>query len=516
MLNVRVAAGTLAGILLFVLAIIAKPAWALTFTLNWQVVAGPAGGKSPAAGLTLEVAADKGFAEVIYTGPADRSGVQTIDVPHEGVYHWRFLRPARPGDSAERSSHMSGTFAAFESTGVAGASPARLTWQPAEGADRYKLVVAAAGQKVRELTTMDLSYVVSREVEPSTIEVIPYWKQSRASRAFHYDPSLVLENAYRVQPPAVVALPSPAATDADAAGPLSPALPEAAPVAGQDTAPAETAEETLATTSPETPAETPAASGPETSAPTYIPGARRLHHVQVAAGYGQESLRSQKLETDIRGDAAAAFLGGGFWTNPAGGIVFDVRGDYHEFRATPRDAVAPELDGAFQTFQRSRYVLGLNGGFDFLRLFQAEDAAPGRHQLSLEFASALVQMPLLAVEIDDALQSPAFPWKSGRLTFAGVGASYSLFWQGGAFTIFGRSLRNAAREEHTQSSVMHWFGLQGESYIGPNLSVSLSAQTRLMSITRCASTAGTCLAQGKVRTLSHETFVMLGLGAVRF
>ena len=466
------------------IALAPPAAAAIPISLNWKQVVLPGGG---GGGLTLEVAADKSFSEIVFTGPAEKSGVQVIDVPREGVYHWRFLRPSRRGDTAERSSHMSGSIAAFESAGVAGPAPARLTWQAAEGADRYKLIVISGGRKVRELTTMDLSYVVPREAEPSTIEVVPYWHQSRASRTFHFEPSLTIDKPYAA--PVVAPVPEPVA----APEPVAEAVPEPA-------APAPPAE---------VPTEVPPAEVPTEVA---IAGARRLHHVQIAAGYGKETFRAQKLEHDLNGESSGAFFGGGFWTNPAGGLVFDVRGDYHEFRDTLSDAVAPELDGDFRALRRSRYTLGLNGGFDFLKLFDGTE----RHQLSLEFASAMVQIPLLAVETADTTPSSDYPLKSATLSFAGAGLTYSVFWQGGALTAFGRRLVNAAREQHTRLGSLLWYGLSAEWYVRPNTSLNLTAQMRVVDNTRCAGDAGICLAQGKVRTNARESFLMLGVGAVRF
>ena len=498
------------SIMLFLYVFGSTKAHGISVTLNWQQVARPGSNK----GLILEVSGDKGFGEFVYTGPANPTGLHSLEVPREGVYHWRMVRPAKPGETSEQSSPMSGTFAAFEPAGSESANP-KLTWQAAAGADRYKLVVYAGGNKIRELTTTDLNYVVSRESVATSIEVVPYWQQRRAARTFHYDPSLELVGPKGSSAPVSV----PLAADEQQISP-GPIEASANPNESNDGSSAATgsevtaATETAADAASQVVSEKPDALPPEPEKTTvvFVPGLRRLHHVQVFGGFGREDLRTQKLETDMNGTSSGPYLGGGFWTNPVGGIVIDVRGDYHEFKAKLKDKSAPELDSVFKEFNRSRFVLGISAGFDFLRLFDWAS----QHQLSADFASAMTQIPLLDVEVADGSKSSDYPWKTTKLSYYGAGLTYSFFFQGGAVTAFGRSMVNATREASTKESNFRWYGLQGEYYASSNLSVNFSGQMRQLEVSRCSNDAGTCLAEGKVRTYSDELLWTLGVGAVRF
>src|SRR5688500_13236798 len=104
--------------------------YAAAVVIGWQAP------MARSAQYELEIAKDAGFAEIVFKEKVQGTGY-VWEASEEGVYHWRLVRPATaPG--VERNTFISGSFAALDAAPER-PSPARLSWGPEPGADRYKL-----------------------------------------------------------------------------------------------------------------------------------------------------------------------------------------------------------------------------------------------------------------------------------------------------------------------------------------------------------------------------------------
>src|SRR5690606_10851349 len=107
-----------------------------------------------AQGFDLEVARDVQFTDIAFTQPVTDQHFQW-DAPAQGVYHWRLVRKGSDGE--ERNTFISGSFVAVQPAANDG-DPARISWAPVDGADRYKLYVFEGGARQRLMVTADTKF----------------------------------------------------------------------------------------------------------------------------------------------------------------------------------------------------------------------------------------------------------------------------------------------------------------------------------------------------------------------
>jgi len=483
----------------------------VTVPLRWESLS------RGSRGITLEIARDPGFSDIVYTAEASGSGV-TAALPHEGVYHWRLLRPATGG--AEVSSPQSGSFAAL---GVArpGDPPARLQWPAAEGEgiSRYRVISRLQNGRTVTSTTTGVEQIVTRGAQAQSVEVEPIAaservvKGERSGRERHLIFGLKLLGQ-RSGPPAVAEIPPPAQVPSGAEAPAGGA--EGAATAAAAGSPAGTDTAAAAETTPE--AETPPATPPaeatgtpaEGDAPAQSSGDfTRLHLVYVGARLIEEDFATRKLESQLDSSASGIGATAGLWSNPRGGLVIDAAAHYHEHAA--------DIDIVTQTgrsrlpFDRARYDLDFSVGFDVLQSFR-----PRRHSLTIAGQVLMTQLPLLAVDWDGRLDAEvAPPLSSSQLDFVGLSLVYA--WQKLPWwvSVRGRVLRPATDEQLVETGQHSGVAVLAEYQFDAGVAMLVGFDGRATQVTRCSADAAQCLEQGKVRTTITTRSVLVGVGAVR-
>jgi hypothetical protein len=447
--------------------------------------------------LDLEVASDPGFASVVATGPARGSGLE-VNLPGEGVYHWRLVRSG----VGEASSPQSGSFVAL-GPAREGDDPARLSWPEVEGVQRF--IVLVRGPKTQRLNTTGLSMVVTRAKTPLLVEVFPQ-AQGKAGEGPRFNPDLRLAGG-RALP-----LPEEPAAPAIASGGFSP---DESPTQEASTSTSVTAEPAAppATT---VPSQTEVSGGDAAPKEAEVPAeadvlplaGRKVHHVFIGAQLWLEEFRTSKLESSLNADGSGVGGVAGFWSNPTGGLVLQAQAQYHELEQDLE--IQTQTGGEKIPFDRARYDLDFSIGFD---LFQSW---PGRSQaLILSAAATLTQLPLLGVVWDGRLGESPPPMASEQLDFVGGGIAWAKNFSAGRIGAEYSYLLVPTREKLVREADQSRVALSAEWWPGDGIWLMAGVQQRQTVVIRCAKDAGTCLEEGKVRSALRNRAILLGIGAVR-
>lgn len=421
----------------------------------------------------LELAKDPGFNQMILTTEVRGTGY-TTDVVDEGVYHWRLMRPAQGLAGIDRSTFVSGSFAAL-APAADRTLAARLSWPATPGADRYKLYLTDGRLALRTVQTAAPFFVIDGPSEPMTIEVVPYTGGRPTDRAYHYVPGLALDTG---RPPAPVPVPPPPAAIA------APVVVVPAPAAVATVAPAVT---------PVKPAEA-------LPLPTAAPAERRRIYLLAVEGYvTDEDITMSKLEVKL--NARGRYAGGGatLFTQPAAGLIVTAGGGYHEHRQMlRREDLFP---GRAVSVAAARYTLELSIGWDLLYGLDIP-----QHLLGLSVLSASTQLPLLPLIFDSTDAVPPRLQKRQDSLLGGA-ASYGFF---GAYA--GLLLEGGYAVEQTDDAALMFGRGSLEFYPSDGLVLLLGAYQRSTQATRCHSDKGICLREGKVKTEILETAGFAGFG----
>lgn len=478
---------------------------ALPVTIGWQVPL------SPAHAYQLEVSSDPGFGVTVHSAPVTGKSL-AWDAPKEGVYHWRLMRVGKTGGPQEASTFVSGSFIAVDpSLGQQRSRPAKISWDPVEGADRYKLYVVDKSGKARTMLALANFFILPASDSPVMVEVVPYSGGRKTFRNYHFNPSLKWDGGV-VEEPAPVTEPVaavPVANESEApqvARPEElPPVAEAVPQPATEPPPADPVATSPAEPDPdEAPAQAAEPVSPAVSATPAAPDEmrRRKYQLSLFGFHGQEKLRLQKLEVFFSSLQRVTGGGASLWINPASGLVVSASGWYHEHAGTVEQ---PSLFAGSLDVKQSRYLVEFQAGWNLLHW-----AAPTRHMLTVSLMAAAAQLPFLPLEFDAAGGTYPVLGKK-QISMPGLAAGYS--WQSSKI---GLSLDAGFLQEATDEVEMGWQRLVFDYFYGERLAASVGFYNRFLQSIRCHRSSVICLKEGKVTTTSEERGVYVGIGAAFF
>jgi hypothetical protein len=510
-----------AGRLLLAAAAMAWPgaAVAVPVSVAWQVPL------NESERYILQVTREAGFGTFLLNRQVDGNGF-TWDTPGEGVFHWRLTRPGKTGRGVEGSTFVSGSFVAV--SGGERKKPARISWQPIAGADRYKLYLVDGEGRTRTMISSTTTFTLPALTNSVMVEVVPYSGSQRTFRDYHFQPSLKfdagdgLERAPAATGAVVAATAvggAAAATGGDAGVVKSPGAvgnfrgrPGSKPVASQ---PAEKAQG--AVPPPEPSAAPPPAAGEavqasvtpqETPAPAEAPpvadgeaGRRRRHLVYGMFFYEQDRLQLTKLDIDLESREGVFGAGAGFWLNPISGLIVSGQGGYHEHKGivTQEERFPDEKI----LVEQARYTGTFDLGFNVLAPFDIDD-----HVLSLSITGGAMQLPALPVQLDTTTgEPPTFEKHAYNL----IGGTVGYGWLSDFMAVVLDGTAAQAKEDDaklTQGRLVFDF------YPSEHFAILLGGFFRKAEITRCHADPALCLSEGKVRTETREAGGFVGLGGV--
>lgn len=454
---------------------LASQAAALPVRIAWQVPL------NRSEAYTLEVASDPGFSTIVHASEVRGSEAYGWEAPGEGIYHWRLARPSQQGQGGDVITFVSGSFAAIDPK-ASRERQARLSWQPEEGADRYKLYVVDASGAARTMLSTAASFVVPKADQALMIEVVPYSGEQRLFRHYHFNPTLVLDSGFPASP-------SPVAVGAPAEVSPAPAV-AAAPASASEGAPSVVdAAEGSEPVPPLEPVPAATASRP------------RLHLVHVFGLAGEETLRLQKLDVDLKSRKAVYGGGAGVWSQPLGGLAVGAFATYHEHQGEARQEEA--LPGVQVPLASSRYTAEVTIGWDVLSAL-----ASRWHRLVVSFAAAGAQMPFLPLQFSSSSAS-APKLEKKAISLLGGTVSYGYFGAHVAAIVDAGQLADA-----TDDATMGFQRLVLEVYLSERLALHVGGLNRLTVAALCHEQRAICLAEGKARTTAREQAAFVGLGVV--
>ena len=405
----------------------------------------------------LEVAKDPGFGQIVLKAEIHGAAL-AWDAPGEGVYHWRLAKLKKKNLGADVVTFVSGSVIAFQSK-TKRDKPARLTWSPAPGADRYKIVFTDTSGKITSVTSQKTEYVIPDSTATGAIEIVPYTGGRRTFRDFHFNPSLMLEAGLPPPPATPAAVPAPALEP--------PSCPESKPEA-----PAETAEER--------------------------PSSRHLLHLYGL--YMREDLTLSKLELRLNNQDNMAGFGGRIWTQPTEAFVVSAEGaGYRQTASLTQPDVLADKSVSLDLWRYTGHALL---GINVLSPFGVRD-----HVLVASAGGALARLPYLPVKYSlSSDQAPELtevdrPLLGGGLTYGWFGEYLALILEGS------RYMDQTGEGTLTEGRGILQFRVADGFYI------DLGGLGRLTQLEACAADPGECLSEGKVSTQSTEMAGTFGLSA---
>ena len=431
-------------------------AWSLPVPIAWDVPL------ERGETYDLEIADSPGFSKTLLHAAVNGSGY-TWEAPSEGVYHWRLMRSSIKSASAvdsEVSALASGSFVIFD-PGVKREQPARISWEPAAGADRYKVYVQEGPAKQRIMTVTTPFLVPTKADTAVMYEVVPFFKEVRTSRSYQLTPSLKLATGVPPPPP-----------------PPPPPLPVPPPVVKT----------------------------------TILIGEqdvqKRRRQLVFLFGEGlSEDMKFQKLATQVESKTEQTGGGMGIWLNPVRGLVLSGLADYHEHQddteLLPANSSVSRTSGSGFSVDQSRFGADFSVGYNLLDFFDVE-----RVLMTVSASVAVTQLPV--VQRDYVLNAGAsLPLNKDR--FGLLGGSASLGYLG---NYFGVVVEGGALGENSRQGRYNFGRVWLEAYPMDGLAIELGAFGRQQEATVCASDPAQCLFYGQSRTEILETGVILGIGHV--
>jgi hypothetical protein len=462
-LTARLASGVRVA-LAAALALSASLAAALPVEIGWQI---PLTQGGP---YLLEIAKDAGFGEIVHSASVTGKGYPW-DAPAEGVYHWRLARPGQASRGGEVTTFVSGSFAVIDPASLR-ERPARLSWEPVEGANNYKLYVFDGTPGVtRTMTTQSPAYTVPKTDVALMIEVVAMVGYQRVFRDYHFNPTLTLDTGVPPPPPPP---------------PPAPAEPEVVEL-------------------PATPVVTPeAAEKPAEEPPAPEPARRRRHLVSVFGVFGAEEIRVQQLQIDVDSVTETSGAGARLWTNPWEGLVAAARGTYHEHED---NLDVPTLALEDYEMRESRFTGDVYVGWDLLNGFRTD-----AWMLGVGLAGVMTQVPMLDPRAETAPEVGVPPALEPRaITLLGGGGH--LAWFPGFFA-GALELDGGVAAQAEDDARVSWQRLTLEWYPTERFLIEVGGLARLTQANRCHPDHAECLGRGKVRASAVERAVTVGLGSV--
>ena len=412
---------------------------------------------NPAERYILEVAKDPGFSQIVLKAEV-LGATLAWDAPGEGVYHWRLARLSKKNKGGDVVTFVSGSAVALDAN-TKREKPARIFWEPAPGADRYKLNFVDNAGKANSVTIAKTEYVVPASSSSMAVEVIPYTRGHRTFRDFHFNPTLKLDPGLPPPPP-----PPPP--------PAPVAVPEAPQVAAQE----------------------------EVPAPVEVVKVGSRHMVHLYGLYVRENLTLSKLELQLSSEEGLAGFGGRIWTQPTDAFVVSAEGS--GYRHTAR-LTQPELLGdQAASLDIWRYTGHILAGINFLSPFGVAD-----HVFVVSGGGALTRMPFLPVQYTVAVDDAPRLVDDDRPLLGG-GVAYGWFGEYVAVTLEGSRFM----DQEGEGTLSEGRGLI-QFRVSEGISIDLGGYGRLTQLDTCAADAGECLAQGTVTAKSVEKAGTLGLSA---
>ncbi len=406
----------------------------------------------------LEIADSPTFATTLLRTVVRTSGF-SWNAPNEGVYHWRLMRAGHDLSSnktIEVSALASGSFAVLDPI-LERIQPAKITWQPVQGADRYKVYLQENTGKPRIMTVTATSMMVPSSKAVLVLEVVPFLREVRTTRNYQMTPSLALDSGLPPPPPPVVP-PPPAVT--------------------------ELISKTV------TVYESPA-----------LPQHRRL----LSALYGttvQEDLGFQKLATNMDSSAQQFGVGANFWVNPNRGLIVSGSADYHEHQNS-RDVISSSnLGTTSQRMDQSRFVGDLSIGYNLLDFFGVDQGL-----MVISGTAAVTQLPFIEklYSVTADTQVPLFKDRYGL-----IGGSVSTGYLGQFLSVV---VEAGGTAENSHQGRYNFARAQIETYPARGWALLLSVFGRMQQGSVCDSDPAQCLFYGRSTTESFERGVAIGFGS---
>ena len=431
-------------------------AWSLPVPIAWDVPL------ERGETYDLEIADSPGFSKTLLRAAVKGAGYMW-EAPSEGVYHWRLMRPGKKSEStvgSEVSSLASGSFVIVD-PGVKREQPARISWEPAVGADRYKIYVQEGPAKQRIMTVTTPFLIPANTDVAAMYEVVPFVKDVRTSRSYHLTPSLKL--ATGVPPPPLPPPPLPP--------PPLPVVKTTILIGDQDVQ-------------------------------------KRRRQLVFLFGEGlSEVMKFQKLATQIESKTQQTGGGMGIWLNPVGGLILSGLADYHEHQddaaLLPANASNSQTIGSGFSVDQSRFGADFSVGYNLLNFFDV-----ARVLLTVSASVAVTQLPVVQRDYT-ANTASRLPLIKDRFGLLGGSASLGYLGNYVGVVVEGGALAENSRQGRYKFGRV-WF----EAYPMDGLAIELGAFGRQQEATVCASDPAQCLFYGQSRTGTLETGVILGIGHV--
>ncbi|MEN9836193.1 MAG: hypothetical protein RL011_2386 [Pseudomonadota bacterium] len=406
----------------------------------------------------LEIADSPGFATVLLRTLVRSSGY-SWNAPREGVYHWRLMRPGSESigtSGVEVSALASGSFAvidpALERVGIA-----KISWQPVQGADRYKVYLQENAIKPRIMTLTTNSLVVPKSQSVIVLEVVPFFKEVRTTRNYQLTPSLTLDSGLPPPPP-----PPPPPPQIQAPEPLKRTI-------------------------------TRYESQPSTER-------RRL----LTALFGvavREDLGFQKLALTM--DSSVQQFGSGlsFWVNPNRGLIVDGTIEYHEHQNSRDVRTSANLGTTFQRIDQSRFIGDLSIGYNLLDFFGVERAV-----VALSGSAAVTQLSFVEKSFVASADSQV-PLVKDRYGLIGGGMSAGYLGEVAAVMV-----QVGGTAENSHQGRYNFARAQIGTYPSPGWALVIGVFGRMQQGSVCAADPAECLFYGRSTTESLERGITLGVG----
>jgi hypothetical protein len=408
----------------------------------------------------LEVAKDPGFGQIVLKAEVHGAAL-AWDAPGEGVYHWRLAKLKKKNLGADVVTFVSGSVVGFQAK-TKREKPARLSWSPAPGADRYKIVFTDTTGKITSVTSQKTEYVIPDSTASGAIEIIPYTGGRRTFRDFHFNPSLKLDGGLPPPPP-----PAPVVAPLPGPAPEAPRCPE------------------------------PKIEVTPTTAEVQ-PASRHLIHLYGL--YGRDDLTLSKLELRLSNQDNFAGFGGRIWTQPTEAFVVSAEGaGYRQAASLTQPDVLSDKSVSLDLWRYTGHALL---GINILSPFSVRD-----HVLVASAGGALTRLPFLPEKYSlTSDQAPELteldrPLLGGGLTYGWFGEYVALIVEGSRF------MDQTGAGTLTEGRGILQFRVADGFYI------DLGGIGRLTQLETCATDQGQCLSEGKVTTQSLETGGTFGLSA---
>ncbi|MBM4251941.1 MAG: hypothetical protein FJ146_08210 [Deltaproteobacteria bacterium] len=405
----------------------------------------------------LEIADSPGFA-MIQLRTIVRSSGFSWAAPREGVYHWRLMRrgvQSSVSDRVEVSALASGSFAVID-PGLERVKPAKISWDPVRGSDRYKVYLQENALTPRIMTLDSASMVIPTSKNVIVLEVVPFFKEVRTTRNYQLTPSLTLDSGL-------------------------PPLP-----------------------TPPSPLPAPVVSAPPTRLlTTYEPQETALSRRLLTTVSGivvREDLKFQKLAMTV--DSSVQQFGGGasFWVNPNRGLILSGALRYHEHQNSRDVRISANLGTESQRIDQSRFVGDLSIGYNLLDFLGIE-----RVILAFSGTGAVTQLPYVEKTFVASPDSQITLFKDRYgLVGAGVSAGY-------IGTDLSFMFETGGTVENAHDGRYNFARAQLEAYPSPGWALVLAVFGQMQQGGVCSADPAQCLFYGRSTTESLERGVALGV-----